>query len=222
MAGIVWDAQGERFYETGTDHGVYYPLTSGTYTGGVAWNGLTGVTESPTGAEATDLYADNIKYGTMRSAENLEGTITAYTYPDEFAESDGYAELVKGVKIGQQNRKIFGLSYRTQIGNDESDNVGYYLHLVYGITVSPSEKAYATINDSPEALEFSWEFTTTPVSVSGHKASASLTIDSRTADAEKLSALEAILYGTGTGGSAQPRMPLPDEVLTLMTPDAGV
>lgn len=227
---IAWDQTGERLYETGVDRGVLYHLDeSNKYTKGYAWNGLTGVTESPAGAEATDLYADNIKYLSMRSAETFGATIEAYTYPDEFAECDGSAEIATGVKIGQQTRKTFGLCYRTVIGNDTNGNDhGYLLHLIYGCTASPSEKAYATINDSPEAITFSWEVTTTPVNVEGFKPTASLTIDSTKANATDLATLEGILYGTaagaeGTPAAVEPRLPLPDEVAEIMstTADAG-
>ena len=197
MAKIVWDETGKRFFETGVDHGVLYPIqTGGVYNKGVPWNGLTGATESPSGAEATDLYADNIKYLSMRSAETFGATVEAYTYHDEFAECDGSANLVDGVVIGQQSRKIFGLSYRTQVGNDvDGQDHGYKLHLIYGATASPSEKAYATINDSPEAITFSWELSTTPVNVTGFKPTASVTIDSTKADPTCLKKLEDILYG---------------------------
>lgn len=227
---IAWDQTGERLYETGVDRGVLYHLDeTNKYTNGYAWNGLTGVTESPAGAEATDLYADNIKYLSMRSAETFGATIEAYTYPDEFAECDGSAEIATGVKIGQQTRKTFGLCYRTVIGNDTNGNDhGYLLHLIYGCTASPSEKAYATINDSPEAITFSWEVTTTPVNVEGFKPTASLTIDSTKANATDLATLEGILYGTaagaeGTPAAVEPRLPLPDEVAEIMstTVDAG-
>lgn len=227
---IAWDQTGERLYETGVDRGVLYHLDeSNKYTKGYAWNGMTGVTESPAGAEATDLYADNIKYLSMRSAETFGATIEAYTYPDEFAECDGSAEIATGVKIGQQTRKTFGLCYRTVIGNDTNGNDhGYLLHLIYGCTASPSEKAYATINDSPEAITFSWEVTTTPVNVEGFKPTASLTIDSTKANATDLATLEGILYGTaagaeGTPAAVEPRLPLPDEVAEIMstTVDAG-
>lgn len=227
---IAWDQTGERLYETGVDRGVLYHLDeSNKYTRGYAWNGLTGVTESPAGAEATDLYADNIKYLSMRSAETFGATIEAYTYPDEFAECDGSAEIATGVKIGQQSRKTFGLCYRTVIGNDvDGNDHGYLLHLIYGATASPSEKAYATINDSPEAITFSWEVTTTPVNVEGFKPTASLTIDSTKANATDLATLEGILYGTaagaeGTPAAVEPRLPLPDEVAEIMstTVDAG-
>lgn len=197
MAKISWDDTGKRFYETGVDHGVLYPIgVSGVYDNGVAWNGLTAVTESPSGAEATALYADNIKYLNLLSTEEFGATIEAYTYPDEFAECDGSAILAEGVTVGQQTRKIFGLSYRTQVGNDvDGQEHGYKLHLIYGAQASPSEKSYATINDSPEAITFSWEVTTTPVNVTGFKPTASITIDSRTADPDCLAALEDALYG---------------------------
>lgn len=216
---LSWDNSGERLYETGVKNGVLYVQNAGRYPKGVAWNGLTAVTESPSGAEATPLYADDIKYVELTSEEEFGGTIEAYTYPDEFAECDGSAELVKGVKIGQQKRKVFGLVYKTTLGNDEDGNDhGYKLHLVYGCKAAPSEKAYATINDSPEAITFSWEFTTTPVAVAGHKPTAHIEIDSTKADSTCLAALEAKLFGTE---SDEPQLPLPDEVKTLMTP-AGV
>lgn len=220
MAALVWDQTGERYYETGTKKGVVYPYntTSKSYDKGVAWNGLTAFTESPSGAEETALYADDIKYGSMRSAEDYGFTIEAYTYPDEFAKLDGTASPVEGVYLGQQNRGVFGFSCVTTIGNDVSNEAGYKLHLVYGATASPSEKSYATINDSPEAITLSWECTTNPVNVTGFDPVASLTIDSTKVDATKLQALEKILYG-----SAQPeataRLPLPDEVITLLTED---
>ncbi len=211
---ITWDEIGKRFYETGTDHGVLYPYETGKPGTGVAWNGLTGVTESPSGAEASNLYADNIKYLSLRSVEEFGGTIEAYTYPDEWAECDGSAEAAKGVRFGQQTRKVFGLCYRTKLGNDtDFDDYGYKLHLVYGATASPSEKAYQTINDSPEAITFSWEFETTPIDVAGFKPVAHIEIDSTKADKTKLAALEDALYGTE---DAEPRLPLPDEVATMM------
>lgn len=220
MAALVWDQTGERYYETGTKKGVVYPYntTSKSYDKGVAWNGLTAFTESPSGAEETALYADDIKYGSMRSAEDYGFTIEAYTYPDEFAKLDGTASPVEGVYLGQQNRGVFGFSCVTTIGNDVSNEAGYKLHLVYGATASPSEKSYATINDSPEAITLSWECTTNPVNVTGFDPVASLTIDSTKVNATKLQELEKILYG-----SAQPeataRLPLPDEVVTLLTED---
>lgn len=221
MAKIVWDQTGERLYETGVKKGVLYPMaTGGTYPKGVAWNGLTAVTESPSGAEATPLYADDIKYLTLMSVEEFGGTIEAYTYPKEFEECDGSAEFAKGATIGQQPRKSFGLSYVTTIGNDvDSNKHGYKIHLVYGALASPSEKAYSTINDSPEAITFSWEFTTTPVAVAGFEPTACITIDSTKVDPEKLTALEAKLYGAEAGEAT---LPLPNEVATLLgAPAAG-
>lgn len=215
MAKLVWDATGERKYETGVRNGVLYVMDeSGTYPKGVAWNGLTAVTESPSGAEATALYADDVKYLNLISAEEFGATVEAYTYPDEFAQCNGEASLVDGVTIGQQPRKTFGMAYRTVLGNDiENESHGYKLHLIYGAVASPSEKAYATINDSPEAITFSWELKTTPVVVDGFKPTASLTIDSTKANAEKLKALEDILFGNESG---EARLPLPNEIATLM------
>ena len=215
MAKIEWDKTGERLYETGVKNGVLYVQVDGAYPKGVAWNGLTAVTESPSGAEATPLYADDIKYLNLLSAEEFGATIEAYTYPDEFAECDGSASLATGVMIGQQARKTFGLCYRTTIGNDTDGNDhGYKLHIIYGALAAPSEKAYATINDSPEAITFSWEVTTTPVNVTGAKPTASITIDSTKATPEKLTALEKILYGDA---EVEARLPLPDEIKTLFT-----
>ena len=217
MSRLVWDKTGERLYETGVKNGVLYIPASGVYSKGVAWNGLTAVTESPSGAEATARYADDIKYLSLMSTEEFGATIEAYTYPDEFAECDGSADIADGVTIGQQTRKTFGLCYKTTIGNDVDGNgYGYKLHIIYGALASPSEKAYATINDSPEAITFSWEITTTPVNVTGAKPTASLVIDSTKADPTKLAALEDILYGKDGDGSAEPRLPLPDEIKTLM------
>ena len=223
MSRIKWDNTGERLYETGVKNGVLYPIqTGGTYSKGVAWNGLTAVTESPSGAEATPLYADDIKYLNLMSNEEFGCTIEAYTYPDEFAECDGSAALAEGVMIGQQKRKTFGLCYRTSLGNDvDGTDYGYKLHLVYGCLAAPSEKAYATINDSPEAITFSWEVSTTPVNVTGFKPTSCITIDSTKANSEKLTALEDILYGKdagpeGTPTAVDPRLPLPDEVAQLM------
>lgn len=209
MSKLVWDKTGERYYETGTRNGVLYPQDSdGKYQTGVVWNGLTAVTESPSGADATDMWADDIKYASVRAAETFNATIEAYTYPDEFAKCDGSAELAPGVMIGQQNRSAFGLSYRTKISNDVQIDE-YKLHLVYGATASPSEKSYATINDSPDAISFSWEMETTPVNVEGFKPTALLTIDSRKVDKDKLKAFEAILYGSA---ESEAKLPLPDEV----------
>ena len=225
---LVWDKTGERYYETGVSQGVLYPQsTDGTYPLGVAWNGLTTVTESPSGAEATPLYADNIKYLNLMSTEEFGATIEAYTYPDEFAECDGSAAIGKGVMIGQQKRKTFGMCYKTAYGNDvDGTDYGYKLHIIYGALASPSEKAYATINDSPEAITFSWEVTTTPVSVTGFQPTASIVIDSTKADPTKLKALEDILYGkdadsSGTPAAVAPRLPLPDEIAELMPSDQG-
>ena len=216
MSKIVWDAVGEHTFETGVRNGVLYLKDAeGAYSNGVAWNGLTSVSESPEGAEPTDLYADDIKYLTLMSAENFKATIEAYTYPVEFEECDGSATIAKGVVIGQQSRKPFGLCYRTAIGNDTDGNEhGYKLHIVYGCQASPSEKQYSTINDSPEAITFSWEVSTTPVNVTGKKPTATLIIDSTKTDKAKLTALEAILYGSE---QTEPRLPLPDEIATLMT-----
>lgn len=224
MSKLVWDATGEHVYHTGTDHGVVYPISAaGTYPSGVAWNGLTAVTESPSGAEANDIYADNIKYLTLRSAEDFGFTIEAYTYPDEFAECDGSAYPTAGVRIGQQPRKAFGFCYRTLIGNDtEGDAHGYLLHLVWNATASPSERAYQTKNDSPEAVSFSWEATTIPINIEGYpdyKPVAFMEIDSRdfkeTAAKTKLDTLLDALYGTD---NADPYLPLPGAVIDMLKP----
>jgi len=214
MTKVVWDAVGERFYETGVKNGVLYPQnSSGLYPLGVAWNGLTAVTESPSGAEPNPLYADDIKYLNLISAEEFGATIEAYTYPDEFAECDGSGALAVGVKVGQQKRKAFGLCYRTSLGNDvDAADYAYKLHLIYGAMAAPSEKAFATINDSPEAITFSWEVSTTPVAVTGFKPTASIEIDSSKVAAVNLAALEDILYGTS---GADPYLPLPDEVAAI-------
>lgn len=216
MSKLVWDETGKRYYETGVRQGVLYPMNeSGAYPKGVAWNGLTAVTESPSGAEATALYADDIKYLNLMSAEEFGATIEAYTYPDEFAACNGEAELVPGVTIGQQTRQAFGMSYRTVLGNDvDGESHGYKLHLIYGALAAPSEKGYSTINDSPDAITFSWEISTTPVSVDNFKPTASITIDSTKVNAEKLAALEKILYGDT---DVEPRLPLPNEVAQIMT-----
>lgn len=215
MAKIVWDESGKRLYETGVKNGVLYLQDeSGVYNNGVAWNGLTAVTESPSGAEATPLYADDIKYLELFSAEEFGATIEAYTYPEEFEACDGSASLGTGVTIGQQDRKTFGLCYRTVLGNDvKSNEYGYKLHLIYGAKAAPSEKGYKTINDSPEAITFSWEITTTPVNVAGFKPTACVTIDSTKIDDAKLKAIEDLLYGTET---VPAKLPLPDEIKTLL------
>lgn len=221
MARLEWDKTGERLYETGTDQGVLYVASNGTYPVGVAWNGLTGVDENPSGAEANAQYADNIKYLELRSAEEFGATVTAYTYPDEFEQCDGSAEPTTGMYIGQQARKMFGMSYRTKIGNDVDGNEhGYYIHLIYGATASPSQRSYKTINDSPEPIEFSWEVTTTPVNIAGYKPVAHVRINSTKADPEKLAILESVLYGTNAEGSTEGRtasLPLPDAVKTILT-----
>ena len=221
MARLEWDKTGERLYETGTDRGVLYVASNGTYPTGVAWNGLTGVDENPSGAEANAQYADNIKYLELRSAEDFGATVTAYTYPDEFEQCDGSAEPTEGMYIGQQARKMFGMSYRTKIGNDvDGDEHGYYIHLIYGATASPSQRSYKTVNDSPEPIEFSWEVTTTPVNITGYKPVAHIRINSTKADPEKLTVLESVLYGANAEGSAEGRtasLPLPDAVKTILT-----
>lgn len=223
---VKWDEAGKRAFETGLDRGVLYPMDAvGAYPKGYAWNGLTAFTESPSGAEPTDLYADNIKFGTLRSAENFGFTIEAYTYPDEFGRCDGSATVAEGVTIGQQARKPFGLTYRTRVGNDTNEDAGYKLHLVYGATASPSEKAYQTINDSPEAIGFSWEGTTLPTNVTGFKPTSSIVIDSTKLDAAgllRLAALEVILYGKAAttepvAAAVEARLPRPDEVISVMT-----
>lgn len=215
MTAIVWDAVGERLFETGVDRGVLYlPDENGVYGGGVAWNGLISVTATPTGGEATAQYADNIKYLNMVSDEEFGGTIEAFTYPDEFMLCDGSAMPSEGVILGQQGRSQFGFSFRTKIGNDVAgSDLGYKLHLVYGALAAPSEKSYQTVNDSPEAMTFSWEITTTPVPVTGHKHTAHLEIDSTKVDKTKLAALEAILYGEETDAM----LPLPDVVLSMFS-----
>jgi len=213
MAALKWDESGKRLFETGVDHGVLYVWDdeNDKYGDGVAWNGLTGVTESPDGAEANDLYADNIKYATLRSAETFGATIEAYTYPEEFNQCDGSVAAATGVYLGQQSRKTFGFSYRTKIGSDtDTDASSYKLHLVYGCTASPSERSYETINDSPDAITFSWEITSTPVDVSGYKAVSSITIDSTKVDQTKLEAFEKTLYGDD---SATATLPLPAAVI---------
>ena len=217
MSKLTWDDTGNRLYETGVKKGVLYPMSaSGTYEKGVAWNGLTAVTESPSGAEAEPLYADDIKYLELRSVEEFGATIEAYTYPDEFAVCDGSATLVDGVSIGQQPRRGFGFSYQTVIGNDtEGEEHGYKIHIIYGAKASPSEKAYATINDSPEAITFSWEITTTPVPVTGHKPTAHLEIDSTKLSPQQLAAVESLLYGSDSE-AANPTLPMPDAILSAI------
>ena len=220
MSKLVWDQTGEREYETGVKNGVLYVQgESGTYPKGVAWNGIISVTESPSGAEEQALYADDIKYAAPRSREEFGATIEAYTYPEAFEKCDGSAELAPGVAIGQQTRTPFGLAYKTTIGNDtENNNYGYKLHLIYGATAAPSEKAYQTINDSPEAITFSWELTTTPVSVNGYEPTAILTIDSTKTDPTKLATLEGILFGSE---ETEARLPLPNEIATIMARAEG-
>lgn len=222
-AALEWDVTGDRTYETGVDHGVLYPLQSdGTYSVGVAWNGLTTVTESPSGAEASPQYADNIKYLNLVSAEEFGGTIEAFTYPDEFGPCDGTAAPTAGLTVGQQGRQTFGLCYRTILGNDvQNTDYGYKLHLVYGALAAPSQKAYATVNDSPAAISFSWDFSTTPVNVSGdtvYKPTSYIAIDSTKVDATQLATLEATLYGSDT---AQASLPLPGDVLAMFPSGGG-
>lgn len=219
MSKLVWDVVGERNYETGVSKGVLYPMVSGAYPKGVAWSGLTTVTETASGAEATPLYADNIKYLNLMSVEELGGTIEAYTAPDEFGACDGTAELTTGVSIGQQPRQTFGLAYQTILGNDTENNKhGYKIHLIYGALASPTERSYATVNDSPEAMTMSWEFSTTPVSVTGFEPTSLVVIDSTKVDAEKLAAFEAIIYGSE---AQEARLPLPNEVATLLGAQAA-
>lgn len=220
MSKLIWDQTGDRSFETGVDRGVLFPQVAGVYGDGVAWNGLTTVSESPSGAELSDFWADNIKYASLRSAEEFGATIEAYTYPEEFEVCDGSAELADGVLIGQQNRSPFGFCYRTKVGDDTGAE-GYKIHIIYGASASPTEKAYATVNDSPEAITFSWEINTNPVAVTGNKPTATVVIDSTKADATKLAALEAILYGVDAStepvvAAVPARLPLPDEIATLM------
>ena len=216
MSRLTWDNTGERLFETGVKNGVLYPIQEGgKYTKGVAWNGLISVTESPSGAEATALYADDIKYVNLLSNEEFGATIEAYTYPDEFAECDGSGTLAEGVLLGQQKRKVFGLCYRTTIGNDvDGNDHGYKLHLVYGCLAAPSEKAYSTINDNPDAITFSWEVTTTPVNVTGFKPTSQITIDSTKVAKDKMTAIEALLYGSE---EKEPSLPLPDELAAVLS-----
>lgn len=210
---LEWDESGKRLYETGVSKGVLYKLSEGTYPKGIAWPGLTKVAESPEGAEPTALYADNIKYLNIMSAEEFKATVEAYMYPPEFMECDGSAEIAKGVYVGQQDHVPFGMCYRTEIGNDNTSEHGYKIHVIYGAQATPSEKDYNTVNDNPEAITFSWEINTTPVKVSGFKPTATLTIDSTTIAPEKLTELEKILYGSE---EAEARLPLPDEIKTLV------
>ena len=230
MSKIKWDETGKRFYETGVDHGVLYPIDGeGKYSNGVPWNGLISVTETPSGAEPNNLYADNIKYLVLVGAEDFGYSIESYFYPDEFAACDGSAEPVPGMTIGQQARKVFGLAYRSKLGNDvEGQEHGYKLHLLYGGLASPSERGYQTVNDSPDAITFNWEVTTTPVDVPGFKPTACVIIDSTKVKAEKLAALEEILFGKdptseGASDGANPRLPMPAEVIELLkdAPAAG-
>lgn len=215
---LKWDQIGEKTYETGVSNGVLYVQKgNGSYDNGVAWNGISAVTESPSGAEPTAIYADNIKYFELTSAEEFGATVEAYTYPDEFAECDGSAEVADGVMIGQQDRKAFGMAYKTIVGNDTEKNAhGYKLHMIYGATAAPSEKGYSTVNDSPEPITLSWELSTTPVEVTGHKPTATLVIDSTKAVPEKLKALEDILFGSD---ESEARLPMPNEVISLMKED---
>ncbi len=214
MTKLNWDVQGERYYETGVSKGVLYPFKEGKYTNGVAWNGLTAVTESPSGAEPTPLYADNIKYLNLLSNEEFAATVEAYTYPDEFAECDGSAELSVGVSVGQQKRIPFGMSYVTKVGNDtDGQDYGYKIHLIYGALAKPSQKNYATINDNPEAITFSWELSTTPVAVPNLKPTACITIDSKKVGSDKLKKIEDKLYGTET---EEATLPTPTELAALI------
>lgn len=230
MSQLQWDKVGEHFYETGVDHGVLYPMAAGgqAYEAGVAWNGLTAVTESPEGAEVTALYADNIKYLNLMSAEDFKATIEAYTYPEEFEACDGSAALAEGVKIGQQSRKAFGFCYRTKVGNDLNPDLGYKIHIIYGATAAPSERAYETVNDSPDAITFSWEVSTIPVEVSGYKPTAHVEIDSTKVASAKLALIEAALYGSNdqsvistisaiiTSYTGEPMLLMPDQIVSLL------
>lgn len=223
MSKIIWDAVGQRIYETGVSNGVLFPMgTGGVYTKGIAWNGLVSVTESPSGAEPSPIYADNTKYLNLMSTEEFGASIEAYTYPDEFAECDGSAQIATGVTIGQQSRKMFGLCYRTELGNDiDGTDHGYKIHIIYGALASPSEKAYQTINDSPEAITLSWEVATTPIAVAGYKPTASMIIDSTKVEASKMTALEKLIYGSdGTVDplvtATEPSLPTPAEIITLL------
>lgn len=215
MSKLVWDEVGKRTYETGVDHGVLYPQEGGAYPKGVVWNGLISVSENPSGAEDNALYADNMKYLNIKSAEELGVTIECYTYPDEWEACDGSADLIPGVKLGQQKRNTFGLSYRTKVGNDtEGEDHGYKLHLIYGCSASPSERSYQTINDSPEAITFSYDITTTPVPMDGYKPVASITIDSTSIEPDLLAKLEKVLYGDA---ETEARLPMPNELKTILS-----
>jgi hypothetical protein len=223
MSKLIWDQSGERFWETGVSKGVLFPMSAvqGVYANGVVWNGLVNVTQSPTGAEANALYADNIKYLNLMSVEELEASVEAYTYPDEFAECDGSASIAQGARIGQQARKMFAIAYQTKIGNDINPELGYKIHIIYGCLASPSEKSHDSVNDSPEAMTFSWDLTTTPVEVPGFKPTASIEIDSTKTNAAKLAQLEEILYGkdatTEPVSAAVPaRLPMPEEIITIL------
>lgn len=222
MAKIVWDETGSRYFENGTRNGVLYVMNNdGTYANGVAWNGLISVSDSPDGGDVTELWADDIKYASFRATENAGGTIEAYTYPEEFEACDGSAELADGVTVHQQERKKFGFCYRTNVGNDVSSEAGYKLHIVYNASAAPSEKSYETINDSPDAITFSWDYTADPISIPGHSPSATITIDSTKATAEHMAALETLLYG---GSNAEPTLPTPATIITTMggtVPAAG-
>ena len=227
---IQWDKVGEHFYETGVDHGILYPMNANgqTYDKGVAWNGLTAVTESPEGAEVSAIYADNIKYLNLMSAEDFKATIEAYTYPEEFEQCDGSASLAEGVKIGQQARKAFGFCYRTKVGNDLNPELGYKIHIIYGATAAPSERAYETVNDSPEAITFSWEVSTIPVEVTGFRPTAHVESDSTKVEPTKLALIEAALSGTDeegqvtaisakvTGFTGEPTLLLPNDLIALL------
>lgn len=219
MSRLKWNQVGERYYETGVDQGVLYPMVENAYPKGVAWDSLISVTQSPSGAESTSVYASNIKYLNLVSAEDFNATVEAYYSPKEFDACDGSQEVAKGVSVGQQTRVPFGMCYRTRVGNDtKGTEAGYKLHLIYGAQASPSEKAYQTINESPEAMTLSWEITTTPVDIPGFKPSATMTIDSRTTDPEALKELEDVLYGTNgdSGEGTEPRLPLPEEVIEIV------
>lgn len=221
MSKLIWDQVGERIYETGVDHGVLYPSVNGLYPKGVAWSGLVSVSESPSGAEDNPQYADNIKYLNVKSAEEYGATVECFTYPEEWEKCDGSAELAPGITIGQQARQNFGMCYRSRVGNDSvGDDYGYKIHIIYGASASPSERSYSTVNDSPEAITFSFEIATTPVTVTGHRPTASLVIDSTKVDETVLAKLEEILYGKDAAGDddegVDARLPLPDEIMSII------